>query len=91
MTGWEHTNRTEHGVSFLGCRVLPDGVELNRTSRVRCRRKARLLERLFEAGRIDEAELQRRGTAFFAHLQAGGCHSWNFRQCLLQEFHVDGH
>ena len=39
-----YINRTVHGVDFLGCRVFPDHVILNRRSRLRFRRKMSRLE-----------------------------------------------
>ena len=39
-----YINRTAHGMDFLGCRVFPGHLTLNRRSRVRFRRKLRALE-----------------------------------------------
>lgn len=86
-----YINRTSHGMDFLGCRVFPKHFTLNRHSRVRSRRAALRLERLYLNGRIGESELQRRGTALFAFMQAGGCASWKFRRRLLKELPVSGY
>ena len=83
-------NRTEHGMDFLGSRVFPSHFTLNRRSRVRARRGVWRLERLYREGLIDEADLQRRATALFAFMQAGGCASWQFRRRLLQQLQVGG-
>lgn len=85
-----YINRTTHGVDFLGCRVLPDRVKLNRRSRVRFRRKMVDLENQYLVGKIDEQELQQRATALIAFTQAAGAKSWNFRRAVLQQLPVSG-
>jgi RNA-directed DNA polymerase len=76
-------NRTRHGMDFLGCRVFPDRLTLNRRSRVRCRRKLRQLEAWYAAGRIGERELQQRATAVVAFARSAGVSSWQFRRRLV--------
>lgn len=83
-------NWTAHGMDFLGCRIRPTRIELNRRSRVRFRRTLIQLERQYLAGRISEEVLQIRATALVAFSTAGGTHSWRFRQRVLQQSQVDG-
>ena len=45
-----HINRTEQGLGFLGCRVYPGRLELNKQSRLRFRRKLRALEAAYHDG-----------------------------------------
>lgn len=53
------------GIDFLGCRLFPHRLLLNRRSRVRFLRKNRLLVRLYDEERISEQELQTRATALY--------------------------
>jgi hypothetical protein len=85
-----YINRSVHGVDFLGCRVLPDHVILNRRSRVRFARKMERLEWDYLDGIIDEQELQERGTSLVAFTQAAGVKSWHFRRSVLQRLPVSG-
>jgi RNA-directed DNA polymerase len=78
ITGWLATerglevkpepmiNRTEHGMDFLGLRIFPGTVRLNRRSKTRFLRRLRVLERAAAAGEIGEAELQARATCLVA-------------------------
>ncbi len=82
-------NRVHMGMGFLGCRVYSSHVTLNRRSRRRFRRKLRWLEREHRAGRLGEAELQRRGTALVAFTQAGPTASWRLRDRVIGSSLVD--
>lgn len=85
-----YINRTRHGMDFLGCRIFRTHVTLNRRSRVRFRRRLGALESDWLAGRIDERELQHRGTALVAFTTAGPVSSWRFRRRVLQRMPVGG-
>jgi RNA-directed DNA polymerase len=85
-----YINRCRFGMDFLGCRVKPSHVSLNRRSRVRFGRKLRWLEREHAAGRLDEASLQQRATALVAFTHAGPTVSWRWRSRVLQSLVVDG-
>ena len=85
-----YINRSAHGMDFLGCRVYPWGLKLNRASRTRFGRKLTVLERSYLAGRIDEAELQQRGTALTAFTTTPGLASWRCRQAVLKRSPVSG-
>lgn len=74
---------TRHGIEFLGCRVYPTHLKLNRRSRNRFRARLRDLERAHQAGLIDDSALQIRGTALAAFTTAGGVKSWRFRTRVL--------
>ena len=77
-------NRTPHGMNWLGYRVFPDRITLNRRSRVRFKTKLDFLETAFLAGEIDEATLQRRAQAMIAFTLPAGREGWRFRQRVLQ-------
>jgi len=79
-----------HGLDFLGCRVFPDHLKLNRRSRRRFRRKLRDLEYAFDSDLLNEMEFQQRLTALLAFTRTGGVKSWQFRQDLLQRTSVGG-
>ena len=61
---------TRDGVGFLGCRVYPGVVRVDRRRLWRFRRRFAALERALAAGRIDEEEAARRVSSSFAHLRA---------------------
>ncbi|MDZ4848118.1 MAG: reverse transcriptase/maturase family protein [Pirellulaceae bacterium] len=81
--------RTSTGVGFLGCRIWPTHVELNRRSKRRWYCRLRVLERAERLGLISEVELQIRTTALTAFATSGGVKSWRFRQSVLQKNSVD--
>jgi len=85
-----YVNRTAHGVDFLGCRVSPKGLTLNRRSRVRFRRRLVELEEQFRAGHLDELTLQQRATALVAFTKSAGAASWQFRDRVVQQLLVSG-
>ncbi len=86
-----YINRTAHGMDFLGCRVFPDRVTLNRRSRVRFRRKLAELERAYQEGELDEPTLQERATSLVAFARAGGVSSWRFRRGVIDSLSEHGH
>jgi hypothetical protein len=85
-----YINRCGLGMDFLGCRVKPGHVSLNRRSRIRFGRELPRLEREHKARRLDEASLQQRATALGAFTQAGPTASWRWRSRVLQSPSVDG-
>ncbi|MCO6455392.1 MAG: group II intron reverse transcriptase domain-containing protein [Pirellulaceae bacterium] len=85
-----YINRREHGVDFLGCRVLPDHVVLSRRSKLRFRRKMTRLEQSWLDGLIDERQLQERATSLVAFTDAAGAKSCRFRRAVLQQLPVSG-
>ena len=84
-------NRTCHGMDFLGARVFPTHVILNRRSRLRFRRKLFDLESLYAAGALSDTELQHRATALVAFARSAGISSWKFRANVLQQVAERGH
>jgi hypothetical protein len=78
-------NRSATGLDFLGCRVFPTHVTLNRRSKVRFRRRLTELEAAFARGEFDEATLQSRATAMVAFTRSADAASWRFRQAVLQD------
>jgi RNA-directed DNA polymerase len=84
-------SRSARGLEFLGCRVTPNCVTLNRRSRRRFRSKLRALEHAHLDGGIGGDDLQRRATALLAFTRHDGVSSWQFRQRVLQQCPVSGH
>jgi RNA-directed DNA polymerase len=85
-----YINRVEHGVDFLGCRVFPSHLALNRRSRVRFRRKLHGLEAKHAAGVLGEETLQQRATALVAFTRASGVSSWRWRRRVIEQCRVFG-
>jgi hypothetical protein len=76
-------NRTTLGLDFLGARLFPAHMILNRRSRVRYQRRLRDLDRKLANDVIDEREYQQRATALTALASTSGISSWRFRRRLL--------
>jgi hypothetical protein len=76
--------RTAHGLTFLGCRILPTHVLLSSRSKRRWRRRVSLLERTARLGLVGDRELQTRLEAATAFATGAGAQSWRFRQAVLQ-------
>ncbi|MGB2610532.1 MAG: hypothetical protein WBC80_16275, partial [Isosphaeraceae bacterium] len=85
-----YINRSANGLDFLGCRVFPGRLELNRRSRVRFRRKLKGLEGAFLAGQIDESALQQRATALVAFARTPGLSARGFRRRVINSLSVGG-
>jgi hypothetical protein len=85
-----YRNRSRHGMDFLGCRVFPTHLSLNRRSRRRYRRKLHRLEAAWLAGEIGESELQTRATALTAFTRTTGVCSWHCRRAVLSQMPVSG-
>lgn len=83
--GEPYINRTRHGMDFLGCRVWPTHITLNRRSRIRFRRQLQKIERQYAEGSIGAIELQRRATAMVSFVQAAEVSSWRFRTRMLEQ------
>lgn len=86
-----YINRCCVGMDFLGNRIYPGHVTLNRRGRVRLMRRLRALERDHAAGRLDDAHRQQRAEAAIAFARAGSSSSWRWRSRVLQSLAVDGH
>jgi RNA-directed DNA polymerase len=85
-----YLNRSRQGVDFLGCRVYPHHLALNRSSRTRFRRKLRALEEQYLQGRIGESQLQQQATSLIAFTRTPELQSWHFRRDVLQRLPVGG-
>jgi retron-type reverse transcriptase len=81
--------RIEHGISFLGCRLFPTHVELNRRSKQRWRSRVRFLEKAYRLGLISDLDLQKRLTSLTAFAKSGRVRSWKFRTSVLEPWQVD--
>jgi len=64
-----YLNHTRHGMDFLGMRVFPDAVHLNRRSKQRFTSKVRHYEWLLACGHLTEGDFQERVTALTAFVQ----------------------
>ena len=84
-----NVRRVSAGINYLGCRIWPTHVELNRRSKRRWRSRVRVLERAERLGLISERELQTRLTALTAFAKGAGVKSWRFRRAVLQKGSVD--
>jgi hypothetical protein len=71
-----YSNRTTHGMDFLGHRVFPHRLGLNRASRRRFRVKLSRLHRDWESGCLNEAAAQARATALTAFTGHAQCLAW---------------
>jgi RNA-directed DNA polymerase len=64
-----YLNRTRHGMDFLGHRIFPDRVILNRRSRVRFEQKLVAIHASVAAGELTEDEEQQRVTALTSYVR----------------------
>ena len=71
-----YINRTAHGMDFLGMRIYPNEVRLNRASKVRYRRKVRACEVAFSCGDITEEALQARVTSLTSFTEQARAGLW---------------
>lgn len=69
LKGLPYLNRSLHGIDFLGMRVFPDRVDLNRRSTKRFKAKVRQYEWMLSAGLMTEQDFQDRVTALTAFVQ----------------------
>lgn len=74
-------NRVERGMPFLGCRLFPHRLRLDRSGRRRFVDRLRALEAAHAAGVISERELQQRATALVAYTET--CGAAGFRRGVL--------
>ena len=81
--------RVERGISFLGCRLFPTHVELNRRSKQRWKRRVRFLEKAYRLGLLSDLDLQKRLTSLTAFAKSGRVRSWKFRTSVLEPWQVD--
>ena len=81
--------RTSVGVEFLGCRIWPTHVELNRRSKSRWRLRVVVLERARRLGLLSELAVQVRLNSQSAFAISAGTKSWRFRQAMLKRHAVD--
>ena len=81
--------RVEQGISFLGCRLFPTHVELNRRSKQRWKRRVRFLGKAYRLGLLSDLQLQQRLTSLTAFARGAGVRSWKFRTSVLEPWLVD--
>ena len=81
--------RVTTGIPYLGCRIWPTHVELNRRSKRRWGIRVRILQRAERLGLISERDLQVRLTSLTAFAQSAGVKSWRFRHTTLCSRRVD--
>jgi RNA-directed DNA polymerase len=78
----------EQGISFLGCRLFPTHVELNRRSKQRWQRRVRFLEKAYRLGLMSDIDLQKRLASLTAFVKGAGVSSWKFRTSVLEPWMV---
>lgn len=81
--------RVERGICFLGCRLFPTHVELNRRSKQRWQRRVRFLEKAYRLGLLSDLDSQKRLTSLTAFAKSGRVRSWKFRTSVLEPWQVD--
>ena len=74
-------NEAKLGVPYLGFVLYPGRVRLNRLGRRRLRRRLGDLERRWKAGAVNDAGLQARAAALFAHARFGDDLAWRQTVC----------
>ena len=65
---------TQHGVNFVGFRVLPDRIRVRNDNLHRSRRRCRQMQKDFTAGKLSVADLAQRLQSWEAHLLHGDTH-----------------
>ncbi len=85
-----YVRATRLGMSFLGCRVLPARLVLNRRSRRRFEQRLASINEQFQSGQLDEVELQARATALVAFTQTEGVDAWGVRRGVLERLALSG-
>jgi retron-type reverse transcriptase len=81
-------NPVSEGIGFLGFRIYPRTIRLDQCARRRFLRKVRDIERAYQDGAIDLAELSSRASSLYAH--AGHADSWRLRRRVAGNSMVDG-
>lgn len=77
-------HRSDHGMSFLGHRVYPHHLTLNRVSRRRYQRKIRAVWHAWVEGHLAESDAQQRGQALTAFTRYASGHAW--RAALMKNW-----
>ena len=72
---------TEHGISFLGFRILPDRIRVRSGNLKRGRRRLRRQHQEYLAGTIDRIALERSWESWQAHLNHGD--TWRLQQQIF--------
>ena len=85
LKDFPYVNRTKHGVDFLGFRVFPSHLTLNRRSRLLSRQDTAVLGPSAR-GEMTEQDFQVKVTALVSFTRAAGASSWNWRSRVVQEF-----
>lgn len=85
-----YLNRTAHGMDFLGSRIFPTHVALNRRGRRRFALRLAALETSCRVGELTEAELQTRATALVAFARSAGMKSWRCRRRAIDQATAGG-
>ncbi len=72
---------TQHGVNFLGFRILPDRIRVRTENLRRARRRLRRLQADYKHGKIAFKDVDRSIQSWFAHLKHGD--TWQLRQQIF--------
>jgi retron-type reverse transcriptase len=82
--GKSRAYRTRDGFTFLGWRVFPDHVRLDRSNVTRFRRRFAALHRAYLKGSIGLGDVQKRVNAWIAHAAHGD--TWRLRQGIFARY-----
>ena len=85
-----YSNRTSHGMDFLGCRLFPSHMTPNRRSRLRFQRKWRAISIAHGCQSMSDQEFQSRATSLVSFLKVKGVSSFHFRKRMLFPEVVNG-
>lgn len=77
------------GIDFLGARIFPQYLVINRRSRRRYTRKMMDLIEQYRHAQISPAEFQQRSLSTSEFTWSGGVRSWKFRSAVLQSLTAD--
>jgi hypothetical protein len=80
-----YSNRTAHGMDFLGSRLFPTHMVPNRRSRLRFRQKWQALAKAHRLQTLSDREFQNRATSLVSFLKTEGMSSWHFRKRTLHQ------
>jgi hypothetical protein len=86
-----HINRTAGGFDFLGARVFPNRVTLNRRSRILFSRRVRWLFKYWKIGILSERDFQTRLSAVVASSIRANIDSWQWRSRVLASLLEESH
>jgi hypothetical protein len=82
--GKSRVYRTRDGITFLGWRVFPDYMRLERANVARFRRRLAALHRAYVEGRVEMEDVRTRVRAWIAHAAHG--ETWQLRRRIFARY-----